>query len=475
MGGRALDKRPEGAPAAAPQKLKFLDTALTMLTVGVGIRWIAVAAAVGPASLPLWLLAMLVFFAPLCIATAELSGRYDGEGGIYLWARDGIGPLAGFICGWLYWISLMPFFASILYFLAGLAIAAIGGDQKDTLLYISISVAISLLVTAIQIAGLKYGKWPPNIGAVGGWIVVLIIVTMGAVLGAKGKGATDFLNASYVAPLNFDTAILWGTIVFAYSGMETAGMLRNEIEGGIRTIVRVLMIVGVGSLFVYIAGTSAFLVILPQSALTRLGGFADALLTGLAHVGLGRYAPVVIGLFALSMLGSFTAWFGVGARLPFAAGIDSYLPPLFARRNPKTGAPAPAILLQAALTIGVVILGQAGSSAASAYDFLVATAVLGATIPYLFMFWAHIKSASLPPVAGAWAPPGGRRTTLIAGWLGMASCTVAIACTMAPNPTDPHPLAAFIKVVVAAVAMIGVGLLIYWNAARRRKLAIAPA
>ncbi|HWA04693.1 MAG TPA: APC family permease [Rhizomicrobium sp.] len=456
---------------AAPPKLKFLDTALTMLAVGVGIRWIAVAAAVGPASLPLWLLAMLVFFVPLCVATAELAGRHEGEGGIYLWARDGIGPLAGFICGWLYWISLMPYFAGILYFLSGLAIGAVGGDPKDTLLYISISVAISLLVTAIQIAGLKYGKWPPNIGTVGGWIVVLIIVGMGAVLGAEGKGATDFLHARYIAPFNFDTAILWGTIVFAYSGMETAGMLRNEIEGGMRTILRVLTIVGLGSLFVYVAGTSAFLTILPQTALTRLGGFSDALLTGLDHVGLGRFAPVVLGLFALSMLGSFVAWFGVGARLPFAAGIDSYLPPLFAQRNARTGAPVPAILLQAALMIGIVILSQAGSSVAGAYDFLVATSVLGATTPYLFMFWAHIKSAGLPPVEGAWVPPGGRRTTLVMGWLGMASCTVAIGCTMVPSSSDPNPLAAFLKIVIAGAAMIGMGLLVYWNAARRRKLA----
>jgi amino acid transporter len=461
------------ATIAAPQKLKFLDTALYMLATGLGIRWIAVAAAVGPASLTLWLLALLVFFVPLAVATAELTARHEGEGGIYLWARDGIGPLAGFICGWLYWIALMPYFAGILYFLSGLAIAAIGGDPKDTLLYISISVAISVLVTAVQVAGLKYGKWPPNVGMIGGWIVVFIIVAMGAVLGVQGKSATDFLHSSYVVPLNFDTAILWGTIVFAYSGLETAGMLRNEIEGGMRTVVRVLAIVGVGSIFIYIAGTSSFLVILPQSELTRLGGFGDALRTGLDHVGLGRYAPLVIGLFALSMLGSFVAWFGVGARIPFAAGIDAFLPAIFARRNPKTGAPVPAILLQAALMIAIVILSQAGSSVAGAYDFLVAMAVLGSTIPYLFVFWVHIKTADMPPVPGAWAPPGGRRTTRVLGWLGMASSLVAIACTMVPSSSDPHPFAAFLKIVIAAAVMIGVGLLFYWLAARGKKVAAA--
>jgi amino acid transporter len=453
-------------------KLKFLDTALYMLAVGLGIRWIAVAAAVGPSSLLLWLLALFVFFIPLAVAVAELTGRYEAEGGIYAWARDGIGPLAGFVCGWLYWIALMPYFAGILYFLSGLIIAAIGGDPKNSLLYISISVAISLLVTAVQVAGLKYGKWPPNIGIVGGWIVVLIVVGIGVVLAFKGRSATDFAHASYAVPLNFDTAILWGTIVFAYSGLETAGMLRNEIEGGMRTIVRALAIVGVGSLFVYGAGTSSFLVILPQSQLSRLAGFPDALRSGLDQVGLVGYSALVIGLFALSMLGSFVAWFGVGARLPFAAGIDAFLPPVFAQRNPKTGAPVPAILLQAGLMIGIAVLSQAGSSVAGAYDFLVAMAVLGSTVPYLFMFWVHIKTAGMPPVPGAWAPPGGRRTTLVLGWLGMASSIVAIACTMVPSSSDPHPVAALLKIVVAAAAMLGAGLVLYWLARRGK---VAPA
>ena len=380
------------APVAASQKLKFWDTALYMLAVGVGIRWIAVAAAVGPGSLLLWLLALVTFFVPLAVATAELTSRYDAEGGIYAWARDGIGPLAGFICGWFYWTALMPYFAGILYFLSGLIIAAIGANAHSALLFISISVLISAFVTAIQVAGLKYGKWPPNLGIIGGWIVVLIIVAIGAVLAVTGKSATDFFHASYAIPLSFDTAILWGTIVFAYSGLETAGMLRNEIAGGIRTIVKALIIVGAGSLFVYILGTSSFLVILPQSALTRLGGFPDALRSGLVHVGLGRFAPMVIGLFAFSMLGSFVAWFGVGARLPFAAGIDAFLPPVFARRSPKTGAPVPAILLQAVLMTGIAILSQAGSSVAGAYDFLVAMAVLGSTVPYLFVFCVVIKT-----------------------------------------------------------------------------------
>jgi amino acid transporter len=460
----------------AKQKLKFLDTALYTLVIGTGIRWIAVAAAVGPSSLPLWILALVTFFVPLAAATAELTSRFDGEGGIYIWARDTLGPFAGFLCGSFYWISLMPYFGTILYFLSGLILAALGGDPKNTLLYMSISVGVAALVTGVQLAGLKYGKWLPNFGMAGGWIVVAIIAGMGAALAARGQSATDFAHASYLAPLKFDTAILWGTIFFAYSGAEAVAFLRNEIEGGMRTVVRVLVILGIGSLVIYLAGTAAFLVILPQSALTRLAGFPDALRIGLAHVGLGAYAPAVIGLFALSMMGGFTGWFGVGARLPFAAGIDHFLPPLFARRSAKTGAPVPAILLQAGLMLGMIVLSQAGTSVAGAYDFLVAMAVLGATIPYAFMFAGYLKAARLPAAPGTWLPPGGARTSLALGWIGLVSTLIAIGCTLVPNANDGHPLAGFVKIVLSASAMLGVGGLFYWLAeTRKRRAALATA
>ncbi|MFL5237570.1 MAG: amino acid permease, partial [Rhizomicrobium sp.] len=251
--------------------------------------------------------------------------------------------------------------------------------------------------------------------------------------------------------------------------------LRNEIEGGMRTVVRVLAILAIGSLFIYVAGTSAFLIILPQHELTRLAGFPDALRIGLTHVGLGAYAPVVIGLFALSMIGAFVGWFGVGARLPFAAGIDNFLPRTFAWRSPKTGAPIPAILLQAAMMLVMVMLSQLGTSVAGAYDYLVAMAVLGATIPYVFMFAGYLKTVRLPVVPGVWTPPGGMRMRLAMGWIGQIATLVAIGCTLVPSSSDSHPLAGFLKIMISASVMFGAGALFYWLARRRWRAAAALA
>jgi amino acid transporter len=380
-----------------------------------------------------------------------------------------LGPLSGFLCGWFYWISLMPFFAGILVFLSGLIVSMFGGDPKNAMLCLSISVAISLLVTGVQLAGLRYGKWLPNFGTAGNWIVLAMICVMATVLALRGQSATDFFHSSYVAPLNFDTALLWGTIMFAYSGVEALAFLRNELEGCLKTVVRVLGLVGIGSLVIYVVGTAAFLVILPASELSRLAGFPDALRLGFRHVGVASLAPVAIGLFALAMLGGFTAWFGVGARLPFAAGLDHFLPPAFARRHPKTGAPVASILTQGAIMLALVVLSQAGTSVAGAYDLLVAMSILTVAIPYVFMFAAYAKCARMPSVANAAAPSGGRTTGIVLAWLGQISTLLAIACSLAPNSGDANPLGAFLKIALTTLAMLVAGLLFYWLADRRRR------
>jgi amino acid transporter len=336
-----------------------------------------------------------------------------------------------------------------------------------------ISASIAAIVTLAQVAGLKYGKWLPNLGTAGGWVVLAIIVTMALVIALRGEGATDFLAASYAAPANFDTAILWGTIVFAYCGAEGIGFLRNEVEGGMRTIARVLVLVGLGLAFLYIVGTIAFLVILPHQALTRLSGFPDALRSGLSHVGLGGLAPGVIALFALSMLGGFTAWFGVASRLPFAAGGDDFLPARFAFRHPKTGAPIPALLLQAGLVLVTILISQSGGTVASAYDFLVAMSVLTATIPYIFLFAIYLKSVRLAQVEGGWRGSVGLGVAL--GWIGQVATLTAIACTLVPNAGEAHPVAAAAKLVLSAAAMALFGLVLYWFANRRRLAASGAA
>jgi len=456
-------------------KLRFLDAALYAIVMNTGLRWLPVAAAVGPASFSLWALALVVFFVPLAAATASLTERFHAEGGIYAWVRESFGPLAGFLCGWFYWFSLMPYFAGILYFLSGLAMATLGLDPHDKTLYLIFSVGIGVFVTAFQFVGLAFNKWLTNFGAAGSWLIFLLLAGLALYFLTHHQSATNFATSAYFPQLNFDTAILWGTIVFAYSGLEALGFLRNEIEGGIKTILRVLAVVGVAVGVLYIAGTGAMLVLLPSAQMSRLGGFADVLHAVFSHAGLPAIAPLALGLLALAQLGGFTAWFGAGARLPLAAGIDNFLPAAFGKRNSHTGAPTAAILLQGGMMLVFVVLGQAGATAAVAYDFLVAMSVLTNTICYVFMFAAYWKTARAAPIAGAWQPPGGIRTNLLLAGMGQTSTLIAIACTLVPGGDDAHPLTTFLKIVFSSLAMLVAGLVLYWLGSRRRAAVLQGA
>src|SRR5471030_3159575 len=94
----------------------------------VGLRWLSTAAQIGPSSLALWVLALIIFFVPLALTVLELSSRLPGEGGLYLWSKAAFGDLHGFIAGWSYWTSNLVFFPSVLLFVSGVFVY-VAGDR----------------------------------------------------------------------------------------------------------------------------------------------------------------------------------------------------------------------------------------------------------------------------------------------------------------------------------------------------------
>lgn len=118
-------------PVIPPQLHRTLGTLdLVFLNVAaiVGLRWLSVAAQIGPSSLTLWALGMVTFLVPAALTVLELSSREPGEGGVYLWSKSAFGEMNAFIAGWSYWISNLVFFPSVLLFAAGTFLYIHGGS-----------------------------------------------------------------------------------------------------------------------------------------------------------------------------------------------------------------------------------------------------------------------------------------------------------------------------------------------------------
>lgn len=467
-----LTTTPSPAAPAPAKPLRSFDLVLTTVAITLAIRWVAVAAAAGPASLPLWGLAMLGFMTPLVIATAELTTRFPGEGGLYAWTRETFGPFTGFLCGWLYWTCNLPFFSGLLYFVVNALVIA-GGPHLAAaagapVVFVAIALLIAAAVAGLHLLGLGTGKWLSNFGALAMVGLFLFVILAGVVLALRRGPATDFLHARYAPPLTADGAILWSTTVFAFGGPEALAFLRDDVKGGVRQILRVLAVVGVLLVVCYVLGTMAMLSILPASEASRLSGVPDVLRGALTRLGLPMLAPLALLLLALGQLGGYSAWFGVAARLPFAAGVDRMLPPAFGRRSARTGAPTVSILVQTVATGLLVVLSQAGADLKAAYDFLVAMTVLSYTVPFVFLFAVYLKVQSSPAPAGAWRAPGGAGAARLIGIVGLAVTLSAILCTLVPSPDASDKLWAVAKLVIASAVLAVSGVAVYAWGARRR-------
>ena len=462
---------------APARTLGFADLFFYAASVALSIRWISVAAAAGPASLPIWGLAVLVFSGPLIVATAELTGRFPGEGGVYTWTGAAFGPFWGFLCGWLYWVSNLPFFSGVLVFMLNLAALALGSAGKPLLdqpwLFSGVAVVLSILVGAAHYFGLGTGKWLSNIGGASNFVLVGLLAVTAIGVGVRQGSATDFVHSSYRLPLDANAAILWATMVFGVAGSEALAFMRNDVRGGMRTILAVLATVAVVQIAFYLAGTGSLLVILTPQAATRLSGLPDALILGLKTLGLASIAPLVLLGAFLCSLGSYSAWFGVGARLPFAAGIDAYLPAAFGRRDPRSGAPVVSIAVQTAIVAVIVVISQAGDTLKGAYDFLVSMTVLSYTLPFLFLFAVFLAVQARKAPAGVWRAPGGRAAAVVVGAVGLTATIVAVGCTLVPSPDAKDQLGEMLKLVFASAVLTFSGVAFYaaakWRAGVRAR------
>jgi amino acid transporter len=327
---------------AAPKlvrAMRFRDVVLFLIITGFSVRFIANASVTGPSAAVVWIGASLLFYIPLVFTVLELSSRYPDEGGIYVWTKQAFGGFSGFITGWTYWASNLPYFPGILYFMAANALYLAGAHGRTLAAspaYFVLASVLGLgLAVGLNIVGLNISKWLHNIGALGMWLPTVILVALSAVVWARFGSATPLTRASFVPGTHLKDVIFWSTVAFSLSGAESASMLGDEIENPRHVLPRALLLAGLIVPLIFIVGTLGILVALPPDHVTIISGFMDAITIFAARLHMGWIAALCAALITAGAIGQCGAWVAASARLPFVAGIDRYLPPAFGRLHPR--------------------------------------------------------------------------------------------------------------------------------------------
>jgi amino acid transporter len=445
--------------------LGFRDLLLFYIVTTFSLRWMATAAASGPSALVIWLIAAGGLFVPLVFATLELSSRYPQEGGIYVWSREAFGPFAGFMTGWLYWSTNLPYFPSLLYFAAGNLLFA-GGPSWQALssnsAYFMTAALVGLALTVtLNVVGLHVGKWLNNAGAIASWTVAATLIALGVVALVRTGSATPMPARAFVPSVGLKDVIFWSTIAFAFGGVESASSMAEEIANARREVPRAVLVAAVLITVLYLAGTFSILVAVPHDRISGLQGIMQAIEAVVQRGGAAWMLPPLALLVVLSSIGGVGGWFAAVARLPFVAGIDRFLPAAFGRVHPTWRTPHVALLTQAVVSAVFIVLGQAGTNVRGAYDVLVSMSIITYFIPFLFMFAALIRVQRQPAGANVIRVPGGAPVAIVLGCLGLFTTTVSIVLACVPSADEANPALAVIKIVGLSLVMTLVGVGVY--------------
>lgn len=432
-------------------------------------------AANGGFTIWLWLISLLLFFWPQGIAVIELAHRYPGEGGVYLWAKEVFGDFHGFLSGWCYWTNNMLYVPTVMLYFVGVSVFVLGpshqGLADNKVFALGASLFLLTVLVVLNIIGLGVGKWINNIGAIGTGIAAAVLVGLGVFVAVRqGSG---FANVNFNLPPNPRFLLnSFGVICFGLVGLELASVMGDEIQEPRKTLPGAVAWGGVLSGVLYIAATLALLVAVGPKDISVLQGIVQAVSHLAGEAGIGWIIPPFALLLSLAIAGIGSAWLAGSARIPFVAGLDSYMPSWLGKVHPKYATPYAALIVHAVVSLLLVLMNFAGAGVQETFQTMLSLAVVLQLVPFLYMFGALIRFAmNYEPGTGVY----GKQTLLFAGLSGFLTTSLGILLVFFPSQTITSLKLYEMKMVGGTALFIGLAWFFFFVYGRRKVLRESPS
>ncbi len=425
-------------------------------------------AASGGVAIWLWIISLVLFFWPQGIAVIELAHRYPGEGGVYLWSKELFGDFHGFFSGWCYWTNNMLYVPTVMLYFVGVSVFVLGPKYASLTDNKIFAICTSLLLLAflaiLNIVGSAVGKWLNNVGAIGTCIAAAVLIVMGAIVFFKTGLAT--LNVIDFRVPHDPRLVLnsFGVICFALVGLELASVMGDEIENPRKSLPSAVAWGGVISGFLYVA-TTLTLLLAVGSHINVLQGVMQAVGQLAGQMRIAWVIPVFAFMLSVSIAGIGSAWLGGSARIPFVAGLDSYMPGWLGRVHPKYGTPFAALLVHVLISMALCVIFFGFSSVEEAFQTMLSLAVVLQLIPYVYIFGALLKLAiARPDGKGVYK----RATLIAAGVSGLITTVLGILLQYFP-PQLVKSLAVYeVEMLLGTAAFIGLAAYFFFVYGRRK-------
>jgi basic amino acid/polyamine antiporter, APA family len=339
-------------------------------TIGTGVFLVTsdMARAVGSAVLVFaaWLVGgLIVLFGAFCYA--ELGAAFPKAGGPYVYLDRGLGPLWGFLFGWMSSflerpVAMATLAAGFLRFLGFLmpGVAAplftthLGTYTFTFTVAQPLAAAVVVIVTAINYLSVSMGGTIQivltslKVGA------IALIVVLGFALGKHSAvAAAPLITHAGLGTLGaFLTALV--PAMWAYNGFNDLGDVGEEIEQPHRNIPRAIIfgLLTVGAL--YLLANVVYFHTLPFTQLAQSQHVASDVVQSFA----GRQGAAWLTFaMAISALGALHVVVLTGARIPYAMARDRLFFGFAERIHPRFHTPSGALVFLGAVAAALALTG----------------------------------------------------------------------------------------------------------------------
>lgn len=429
------------------QELSLFDSTCIIvgIIIGAGIYetapLVATCLGSGLGILGIWLTGgLLALTGALCYA--ELASTYPREGGDYVYLTRAYGGWAGYLFGWSQLAVVRPGDIALMAFIFASYAQTLYAPWAGSRLFYAAGAI--LVLTAMNILGVKAGKWTQN------------LLTVTKVLGLVAIGIAGLAAPPAPAPAPPET-ITWGgldlaliLVLFTYGGWNEMAYVAAEIKRPQVNIVRALVIGTVSVTALYLLLNGAFLSAL---GLERMSTSRAVAADTVGQIFPGVATRLVSILICISALGAVNGLVFTGARISYALGADYRTFRPLGTWHPRFGTPVGALLVQGGLSLAIVLL------AGSFLDTILYTAPV---------VWAFFLATGLTVFVLRHKEPEIPRPYKVSLYPGVP-LIFAACCLFMLYSSVSYALARRPVGLLLLVGILLIGGLLFWSTERRRR------
>jgi APA family basic amino acid/polyamine antiporter len=284
---------------------------------------------------------------------AELGALFPRAGGQYVYLREGLHPLAGFLYGWaLLLVIETGAIAAVATIFATYALHLVGGPDDAR---VPLAILALIVLSTINYLGAKPGSRVLNA------LVVLKVAALAILIGA-GLFATShpswWTDVRPAAPGSLSAPIALGAalvpILFSYGGWQNANYVAEEIDNPTRNLPLSLI---AGTIAVVVIYVTVNVVYIRTLGLLDLAGTTTPAADVAGRVFGATGDAFISAAIAISAFGFLNLAILAPTRVYYAMAADGAFVPALARLHPRFRTPGIAIIVQSAWSCLLVLTG----------------------------------------------------------------------------------------------------------------------